>query len=593
MIEPRIYRAAFVPAILAIVLTMFSLGSRPRPLPQGLAADVLFDGRLARQGAVDIAERVPDRRPGSVGDRALAADVAKRMRGRGFAVQVDRFAHADRALVNVVARRAGSSRRQLVVIAARDASRVPDADGSASDTAALLELGRVFEGRPSRRTLVLASVDGSTLGDVGTSRLLDSLDAPGLVDGVLVLSDVGARGHGGSLLQTWSNDSKRVGIGLQRTAVESIRRELDVPVGGTGALGQLARLSFPVGIGAQGVLLERGFEAVRFSGSGALPPTGDGQPADVDEERLGGLGRAALRTLTALDQARTPPEHGPTSYITVAGQVLPGWVLQLLAGALLLPALAAAVDAFARARRRQLAVTPWLRWVAAWVTPFVAGLALAELLALVGATPTPPSAPVAPEINPLDGAALGVLAGVALTMGLAWWGARRLAQWPDDSLRDPSAPGAGVALLLVASVAALLLWLLNPYAALLTVPALHLWLLTCLADPPPPRRWRTALVLAGALPLLLVAVYYLFALDLNPLSGAWYLLLLVVGHQVGLIEALVASTLLGCGLAALQIARGRQPEPAPPAEEAKPRVFGPGGLAGPGALGGTESALRR
>ena len=193
MIEPRIYRAAFVPAILAIVLTMFSLGSRPRPLPQGLAADVLFDGRLARQTAIDFAERVPDRRPGSAGDRAVAADVAERLDRRGFAVEVDRFSHAGRTLVNVVARRAGSSRRQLVVIAARDAFRVPDADGSASDTAALLELGRVFQGRPSRRTLVLASVDGSTLGDVGTTRLLDSLGNPGLVDAVLVMSDLGAQ----------------------------------------------------------------------------------------------------------------------------------------------------------------------------------------------------------------------------------------------------------------------------------------------------------------------------------------------------------------------------------------------------------------
>ncbi len=593
MIEPRIYRAAFVPAILAVVLTMFSLGSRPRPLPQGLAADVLFDGRIARQTAIDIAERAPDRRPGSPGDRAVAADVAERLDRRGFAVEVDRFEHAGRSLVNVVARRAGSSRRQLVVIAGRDAFRVPDADGSASDTAALLELGRVFQGRPSRRTLVLASVDGSTLGDVGTTRLLDSLGNPGLVDAVLAMSDLGAKRRGASLLQTWSNDSSRGGIGLQRTVAESIRRELELPAGGTGALGQLARLSFPIGIGAQGVLLERGFEAVRISGSGALPPDGAGEPADVDEDRLGGLGRATLRTLTALDQARTPPEHGPASYITIAGQVLPGWVLQLLAGALLLPALAASIDAFARARRRQLAVVPWLRWVAAWVAPFVAGLALAELLALVGATPTPPAAPVAPAVDPLDGAALGVLAGVGVAMALAWFAARRLALWPDADLRDPSAPGAGVALMLVVSVAAVLLWLLNPYTALLTVPAVHLWLLGCLTDPPPPRRWRVALVALAALPLLLVAIYYLFALDLNPLAGAWYLLLLVVGHQVGLVEAVVASTLLGAGLAALQIARGAQPEPEGPEEQAKPRVFGPGGLAGPGALGGTESALRR
>ncbi len=155
-------------------------------------------------------------------------------------------------------------------------------------------------------------------------------------------------------------------------------------------------------------------------------------------------------------------------------------------------------------------------------------------------------------------------------------------------------PGAGVALMLVVSVAALLLWLLNPYTALLTVPAVHLWLLACLTDPPPPRRWRDRMVAAGALPLLLVALYYLFALDLDPLAGAWYLLLLVVGHQVGLVEALVASTLLGCGPGrAADRARRAARAGGSPTQEAKPRVTGPGGLAGPGSLGGTQSALRR
>jgi hypothetical protein len=333
---------------------------------------------------------------------------------------------------------------------------------------------------------------------------------------------------------------------------------------------------------------------VRISGSGSLPPSGPGELRDVDEDRLGALGRATLRTISALDQARTPPRHGPESYLTVVSQVLPGWVLQLLAGTLLLPAAFASLDAFARARRRRLAVTPWLRWVAAWATPFVAGLALAEMLVLTGATPVPPPAPVAPALLPLDGPALAVLAAVALAMVLAWLAARRLARWPDATLRDPgAAPGAGVALMLVVSAASLLLWLLNPYAALLVVPAVHLWLLACLTDPPPPRRWRLVLVAAGGLAPALVALYYLIALDLDPLGGAWYLLLLVTGHHVGLVTTLVASVLLGAGLAAAELARSPQPEEPAQAEEDQPPVYGPGGLAGPGSLGGTESALRR
>ena len=71
--------------------------------------------------------------------------------------------------------------------------------------------------------------------------------------------------------------------------------------------GQLSRLSFPIGIGAQGVLLDSGYDAVRISGSGELPPSGSGPPEAIDPDRLGGLGRAALRTVTpwTRDHARS------------------------------------------------------------------------------------------------------------------------------------------------------------------------------------------------------------------------------------------------------------------------------------------------
>jgi hypothetical protein len=109
-------------------------------------------------------------------------------------------------------------------------------------------------------------------------------------------------------------------------------------------------------------------------------------------------------------------------------------VLSLLAGALLLPVLVASVDAFARARRRHVDVLRWMRWLGAWVAPFLAALAVAQFLALVGATPSPPPAPVPPDVLPLDGPALGVLAGVLVAMVLAfllgrWLAARTPSSW--------------------------------------------------------------------------------------------------------------------------------------------------------------------
>ena len=548
MIEPRIYRAAFVPALLAVVLTMFSFQSRPGPLEQGLPADVLFDGNQAAELATRIAAQEPDRRAGTAGDRATAQLVADTFATRGFAggggsrPVVQRFTSDDKRLVNVVGRRAGSSRRQIVIVAARDAASVPDAPGSAADTAALMQVARVYQGRPSKKTLVLASIDGSHVGQAGARRLIEVLPEPDLVDAVVVVSDLGAR-DGGPPVQAWSNDSTRAGIALQRTVVESIRLELGSAGGGSSTFGQLARLSFPIGIGAQGVLLDSGYDAVRISGSGELPPGGSGPPEAIDPDRLGGLGRATLRTLTALDEGPRP-EHGPKSYLQAVSQVLPGWVLSLLAGALLLPVLVASVDAFARARRRHVDVLRWLRWLGAWVAPFLAALALAQFLALVGATPSPPAAPVPPDDLPLDGAAMAVLAGIAVAMVLAYLLARWLAARPDPELGRTPDLGAGVALGLTIAAGSVLLWLVDPYAGLLSVPAAHLWMLLALTRPLPARRVRAVLIAVGLAPAVLVAVYYMFALSVDPLSGLWYLLMLVTGQSVGILTSLIACLML-------------------------------------------------
>ncbi|HEX2070771.1 MAG TPA: hypothetical protein VHF90_03870 [Thermoleophilaceae bacterium] len=591
MIEPRIYRAAFVPALFAVVLVMFSLESRPRPLPQGLAADVLFEGEQAAAEARRIATEHPDRAAGTTGDRAVADEVGDALRASGFAVERQRFDHHGDELVNVIGRRAGRSRRQVVVIAARDAVGAPDAAGSAADTAALIEIARVFEGRPSRKTLILASVDGSALGDVGTVRLLDEIDGPDLVDGVLVVSGLGAGPGEPAAIVPWSNDTTRAGIGLQRTAAESLREELEPPGASASPAGQLARMAFPLGIGGQGVLLAEGYDAVRIAGDGELSDSPAGTP--VDEDRLGALGRATLRTVTALDQGPRP-ERGPRTYVTMAGQVMPGWVLAVLAGTLILPALAAGVDAFARARRRRAPVGPWLLWIAAGLAPFALGFGLANLLDLFGATPEPPPAPVAPSLYPLDGPAVAVLAVVLVAVALSWVALRRFAGPTTRRLDEAPGSGAGVAVALALGVAALALWLIDPFAALVAVPAVHCWMLATLIDPPPARRVRFGLIAAGLVLPLLLAVYQLFVLGLDPLAGAWYLLLLVLGGQIGIASVAVAALFAAVLASVVTISRrSRDASGAPGGEPVTPTTRGPLSYAGPGSLGGTDSALRR
>jgi hypothetical protein len=185
---------------------------------------------------------------------------------------------------------------------------------------------------------------------------------------------------------------------------------------------------------------------------------------------------------------------------------------------------------------------------------------------------------------------LVVLAVVVASWGLSLWAGRGLVR-ARRALRERSDPGAACALVLTAGFAALALWLVNPYAALLVVPATHLWLVATLVTPTPPVRARLIGVAAGALLPALVALHYMFALSLNPLNGAWYLLLLTTGGAVGALTTLIGCVLAGTFAAALEVAAaGREQPAAPPPQQP---VYGPGAHAGPGSLGGTESALKR
>ena len=166
-----------------------------------------------------------------------------------------------------------------------------------------------------------------------------------------------------------------------------------------------------------------------------------------------------------------------------------------------------------------------------------------------------------PAVLPLDGPALGVLGGVAAADGARVRLARFLAARPDRALARPELPGPGVAVALVVSVAALLLWLANPYAGLLVgargapLDAGRAHRARAAAEVP-----RAAAGARRARRRSWSSTYYLFALYIDPLSGAWYLLLLVTGHSVGLATALIGCVMLGAlGAAAELVSRSPAP----------------------------------
>lgn len=585
MLDPRIYRAACVPILFALVLVAFSLRDQPRPLTASLAPDA-FDGAAAFGQLERLAAEAPLRRPGSAGDELVAERVERTLRDSGFRVAVRRFsaetADGERELTTVVGERAGFSNRRVLVVAHRDALG-RGARAELSGTAALLELARVLGGRTLDRTLVLASTSGGTAGLAAARELAE--DAGGPVGAVLALGDLAGTRTDRPLVVPWSETEAIAPPELRRTVEAAVAAETGLRAGAIRPGVQLARLAFPLGLGEQAPFNARGHGAVLLSASGERPPAAG---APVSEERLTAFGRAALRSAGALDAGGDVPASEP--YLVLERKLLPAWAVRLLAFVLVLPVLLAAIDALARVRRRRERVAVWLRWVAASALPFALAGLTATALSLLGLVDAAPAGPVVGAAAAPNAAAL---ATVAVVLALGWfalrpWLARRV-----GADGDAGAGGAATVVALVLCAAALLIWVVNPYAALLLVPALHLWLFAMAPETHMPRPLALVLFAVGLLPPLLVAYTYARQFGLDPLELAWTGLLLVAGGGLPPLAVLLWSVVLGCTGAALVVVL-RVTSPHRPENGSAPiTVRGPASYAGPGSLGGTESALRR
>ncbi|HEU4701025.1 MAG TPA: hypothetical protein VFS37_00970, partial [Conexibacter sp.] len=394
----------------------------------------------------------------------------------------------------------------------------------------------------------------------------------------------------------WSRSTALAPLELRRTVEAALMTEARLPTGTVRPGVQLARLAFPLTLGEQGPFNARGVGAVLLSASGERPPAAD---APVSAVQLTAFGRAALRSIGALDGGGDLP--GSATYLTLERKVLPMWPVRLLAIALLLPVVLAAVDAFARVRRRRERVGMWLRWVLMNAMPFAFAALLAIALFRTGLLDAAPGTPVVGAANAPGAAAL---ASIVVLAFLAWLARPRLNRLAGietgfrppaaarGDLRATSPAGAAIAIVLLFSVVTLIVWIVNPYASLLLIPALHLWLLTMAPETRLRRPVAVGLWALGLLPPLLVAYACARQFGLDPFELAWMLALLVAGGGVSLPAALVWSVALGCAASALIVvlrATGADhPDAAAPIT-----VRGPKTYAGPGSLGGTESALRR
>ena len=572
-------------AVAAAVVLMFSVASRPEALRSETAADA-FDGAGAAALAREIVRLAPEREPGGEGDEAAADLVARRFGAiAGGEVLEQRFSGSfdgdEVEMRNVTMTLPGSVAGRIVIAAPRDCAEGPCAVSSAAATAALLELAATFDGTRHRKTLLFASLDGSAAGAAGARELAEALEAEP-AEAVIVISQPAAETLERPLVVPWSSGPQSTSIQLVESAKQAVETEL--PGEGTlrlGTLQSLARLAVPAGLGEQAPLIEAGVDAIALSSAGErpLPPSAD-TAADLSADSLTGVGRAALSLTLALDVYDEDLEHGPEAYVPLAGKLIPGWALALLALSLLVPVGLVSVDALARCARQREPVVAASAWALSRASPFAAAVLLAYALALVDLVPAPES-PFDPRRFTLDlGAVVAMLALLAAVVATL----RLVRMLPPPEHADWALPASIGVLLFVSSLG---VWLANPYLGLLLVPTAHLWLLASLLR----GRLPAALALLAAGLVIPFAVLVSLGVFLGSgISTPWELLLMFTGRHFGPLAAVPLCLLGGCLVAVLANAAGPSPLPRGSGEA---RVRGPLTYAGPGSLGGTESALPR
>jgi hypothetical protein len=668
VLNGRIYRAAFVPFAFAVVIAGFSLGERPGPLASNLAPDA-FDGARAFSELESLAAQYPERRPGGPGDEALASHVVGTLRqlggtaAGGFSVAVrhprGQTIDGERTLTTVIAERPGTTgAAPIVILAHRDAAtndrrrskigqqidrQIDQAQLSA--TAVLLELARVFAASETQRTIVLVSTSGGSGGDVGAADFAAHAGEPaggqaggsaggqaggsaggqaggstgGSIDAAIVLGDLASEPPLEPVVVPFSDGLGAAPALLQSTVSAAIAQGVGTAPASPGGLSQLVHLAFPFAAGEQGPLNARGLPAVLVGVGGEQREEGDGGRSRAREPvsagRLEVLGRGVLAAVYALDAGPDVASvtRGSEAGLPIQRKVLPEWVLRLLVGTLLLPPLLVALDGLARLRRRREPVARWALWTLACALPFLVCALLAILLGALGAIAAP-RPPVSPGALPFDGPALEAALATVLALVLAWlaWPAatRRLGLPVRPAGEGLARPAAAIAMLLVLTALAAVVWAVNPFTALLLVPALHLWLVLATPEQRPAGRvpFRApalAAVALGLVPLALLVAFYAHQFDLGLGGVAHTALLLLAGGRIGLVGAALWSVAFGCLAAALLIALAAARPPGGDreadiddpggwvAEQEAIAIRGPLSYAGPGSLGGTDSALRR
>ncbi len=534
MPDLRLYRLAFIPALAALIVLAFSLRGVPSPVepPPGTLE---FDTSGAAKSTRQVLALGTSREPGSEADNAAADLVAERfgavVAGNLGEQTVETTVDGeDVELRNVLLTLPGTSDRAIVLLAGRDSREGDGAASSAAATGVLLELADELAVAGRRRTLILGSTSGASAEGQGARELIKGLPERTEVDAVVVISQPGYDEPFEPHL-VMAGGLNGPPVGLARTAEEILRDRAGLSPGRISAPAQIARYAIPAASGEQAGLIDDGLDAIALSSAGELPlPESESGRDHLAPATLEQFGPTLLALVAALDAAPEAPASGPGDFLWVGDNLVPGWSVGLLVLALLIPPAAVAASILARAQRNGGSLRRAFAWALEWWLPALVLCLGVFVLSFVGVIPSTgvPYDPASVELGVTEVVALLLVTGLA---GWLWW-VLHLRRVPSP----PGPLGLGAAAGLTAVAACLVVWLANPYFALLLVPLVHV-VAVLGARGRRPAALAVPVTLLAALPLAAALIYVASALDWGA-SSPVQLAALMAGGGVGFVQAI-------------------------------------------------------
>jgi hypothetical protein len=588
VLDLRLYRLTLLPFAALLIVAAFSLHARPGT-PATAPPAQTFDATTAASTMAALAASYPDRSPGSAGDDALAAELARpgaeyTLADPGVSVRVVSSSVETTAgaltVRTVLASRSGAAGGAGIALIADRGGSAPGV-AALAPTATLLQLASIYRDLLPQRPLTLVSTSGgaSAMGAVAALLAPDT-------EAAIVIGDVTDASGRGPYVVPWSASGALAPIQLRRTVEAAVAFALSRSVGDPALTEQMARIALPLTPGAQGLLDGAGVPTVLVSADGESAPPAAGRP---DTGLMGEFGQALLGVTTALDGFSTLPT-APTRDLAFGTQMLSGWAVRAVIGALLLSLIGCTLDVLARARRRRIAVARWSGWTLSFAAPFLLAGLFAAFLGASGLLPATPAAAVTPAQLRVSGEGAAALVSIGLLFVLVW--VLRAAALARAGRREaPDPVGAVAALLIVTTVTGTLLWLENPYTATLLILPAHLWLVVLTRERERSPAPGALCLLISLAPLVAVLALICSVLHVEPFALLWTTVLLIAGGGISATGLVLASLTAGSFVAAAALLLRRAA--VGPDQRLEVTVRGPLSYAGPGSLGGTESSLRR